>query len=91
MITEQEYRVALELIEQYVIQQNQEIKYKRTHLIGIGLKRGDYVRFIGGSDSKYLIKGNCYRLTGEPFSIFVSIIGENGKRKQQKQSFFERI
>jgi len=91
MITEQEYRDALEIIEQYVIQQKQEIKYKRTHLTGIGLKRGDYVRFIGGSESKYLIKGNSYRLTSEPFSIFVTIIGENGKRKRLKQSFFERI
>lgn len=91
MITEQEYLDALELIQQYVIQQKQEIKYKCTHLTDIGLKRGDYVRFIGGSESQYLIKGNCYRLTGEPFSIFVAIIAENGKRKQLKQSSFERI
>jgi hypothetical protein len=91
MITEQEYRAALELIEQYVIQQKQEINYKLRHLTGIGLNRGDYVRFIGGSESKYLIKGNSYRLTGEPFSIFVTIIGENGKRKLLKQSCFERI
>ncbi len=91
MITEQEYRAALELIEQYVIQQKQEINYKLRHLNGIGLNRGDYVRFIGGSESKHLIKGNCYRLTGEPFSVFVAIIAENGKRKLLKQSCFERI
>ena len=91
IITEQEYRAALEIIEQYVIQQKQEIKYKHTHLTDIGLKRGDYVRFIGGSESKYLIKGNCYRLTAEPLASHVTIIGENGKRKLLKQSFFERI
>lgn len=91
MITEQEYRAALEIIEQYVIQQKQEIKYKRTHLTDIGLKRGDYVRFIGGSESKYLIKGNSYRLTSEPYRDRVTIIGENGKRKLLKQNLFERI
>lgn len=91
MITEQEYRAALELIEQYVIQQKQEIIFKHNHLTDIGLKRGDYVRFIGGSNSQYLIKGNSYRMTCEPYNNRVRIIGEKGKRKVMKQNLFERI
>lgn len=91
MISEQEYKDALEIIQQYVIQQKQEIKFKRTHLTDIGLKRGDYVRFIGGSESQYLIKGNNYRLTCEPYGNYVRIVGEKGKRMVMKQNLFERI
>ena len=91
MISEQEYKDALEIIQQYVIQQKQEIKFKRTHLTDIGLKRGDYVRFIGGSESQYLIKGNNYRLTCEPYGKYVRIVGEKGKRMVMKQNLFERI
>jgi hypothetical protein len=91
MITEQEYLDALELIQQYVIQQKQDILFKHNHLSDIGLKRGDYVRFIGGSNSQYLIKGNSYRLTCEPYRNRVRIVCEKGKRKNMNQNLFERI
>lgn len=89
MITEQEYNNALELISKYKKQLKQEKAKKIKHLTDIGLKKGDYVRFIGGSNSKYLIKGNSYRLTGEPFNDRVCIQAENGKRMNMKQYKFE--
>ena len=71
MITEQEYNDALELIRKYKNQLKQEKTNKLAHLTDIGLKKGDYVRFIGGSNSQYLIKGNNHRLTSKPFSYRV--------------------
>jgi hypothetical protein len=91
MISEQEYNDALEIIKQYIIQQKQDKKNKYAHLTDLGLKRGDYVRFTGGSESQYLIKGNSYRLTSEPYGNYVRIIGEKGKRMVMKQNLFERI
>lgn len=87
MITEQEYNDALQLIQDYKIQ----LKLENAHLTDIGLKRGDYVRFIGGSNSQYLIKGNNYRLTSEPYRDRVCVLGENGKRKNMKQIYFDPV
>lgn len=87
-ITEQEYKDALELIQNYKNQLKQEKIKKKAHLTSIGLKRGDYIRYIGGSNSTYLIKGNNYRLTGEPFNDRVCIQAENGRRMNMKQNYF---
>jgi hypothetical protein len=89
MITEQEYNAALELVRNYKNQLKQEKLKKKAHLTNSCLKRGDYVRYIGGSNSKHLIKGNIYRLTCEPFNDRVCIIAENGKRMNKKQNNFE--
>lgn len=91
MITEQEYNDALQLIQDYKIQLKLEKINKYAHLTDIGLKRGDYVRFIGGSNSQYLIKGNNYQLTSEPYRDRVCVLGENGKRKNMKQIYFDPV
>ncbi len=81
----------LELIRKYKNQLKQEKINNNAHLTDIGLKRGDYVRFIGGSNSQFLMKGNNYRLTSEPFRDRVCIQAENGKRMNMKQNYFESL
>lgn len=51
MITEKEYKNALRIIKAY---ESQVIIKKQTNLNDLGLKKGDFVKYIGGSESKYL-------------------------------------
>ena len=54
MITKEEYLKALEIVEKYHQQLKKEIVNHKPNLNGMGLKRGDFVVYIGGSESKYL-------------------------------------
>ena len=63
----------------------------KPKLNDIGLKRGDYVVYIGGSESQYLTKNKQYRLTGEPYRNRICIINDKGNRMNCKQSFFNAL
>lgn len=54
------------------------------------LEKNEYVKYIGGSKSNYLIKGNKYRLTCKPFNFGkrVAVINESGKRMNTNARFF---
>lgn len=88
MITKEEYLKALEIVEYYHYQLNKEIKKHENNLNDIGLKKGDYIYYIGGSESQYLTIGKKYRLTGEPFRKVVPISNDNGKRMCCNQNWF---
>lgn len=88
MITKEEYLKALEIVEKYHQQLKKEIVNHKPNLNGMGLKRGDFVVYIGGSESKYLTKNKKYRLTTEPFRNRVAIINDGGIRKVYKQPLF---
>jgi hypothetical protein len=91
MITKQEYLKALEIVEEYHIQLKKEIVLHEPKLNDIGLKRGDYVKYIGGSESKYLTKDKQYRLTGEPYRNRICIINDSGARMNCRQCFFNAL
>jgi hypothetical protein len=91
MITKIEYLKALEIVEQYHDQLRMLIVNHEPKLTDIGLKRGDHVTYIGGSESQYLTKGNKYRLTGKPYRNRICIINDAGRRVNLKQSMFEVI
>ena len=91
MITKDEYLKALEIVEEYHNQLKQEIVNHKPKLNDIGLKRRDYVVYIGGSESQYLTKNKQYRLTGEPYRDRIYIINDKGKRMNCKQSFFNAL
>jgi len=57
----------------------------------LNTKRGDYVSYLGGSESKYLIKGNKYRLTCDTDKTSrnrVSLVNEKGTRMVIRSRFF---
>lgn len=80
-ITREQYISALEIIDLYHNQNKipKDIK---------SLDRNDYVIYNGGSNSKNLIKGSMYRVTGKPWSSVIAIEAENGKRFTTKQRYF---
>ena len=86
MITEDQYLEAKKTIETYKKQLELNILKQRQELLKT--KKGDYVTYIGGSKSKYLIKGNRYRLTCSPWRRRIAIINEKGVRMNTTQHFF---
>ena len=86
MITQEEYLQAKKIVDDYNKQLDLYIFNKRNEILNA--KRGDYLIYIGGSDSKNLIKGEKYRLTCEPFRDRVAIINETGKRQVYKNKLF---
>jgi hypothetical protein len=88
MITKEQYLNALLIVEEYHSQINIAIKKNKPSLRDFNLTRGDIIKYLGGSQSKYLTKGNNYRLTGSPFGHWVCIINDKGSRMQSRQSFF---
>ena len=86
MITEKKYKNALKIIEQYKEQSELQIILQRSEILTA--KRGDYVYYIGGSKSEFLIKGNSYRLTGSPFGNRINVIKENGKSINLRSKYF---
>ena len=91
MITKEEYLKALEIVEEYHNQLKKEIVNHKPNLNDIGLKRGDYVVYVGGSESQYLTKNKQYRLTGEPYRNRICIINDKGNRMICNQSFFNSL
>ncbi len=88
MINKEEYLKALSVVDAY---KKQEYLRRLTNLNDLGLKKGDFVKYIGGSQSKYLIVDKPYRLTCEPFRNRVAIIDDSGKRKVLKQLLFSAL
>ena len=91
MITKEEYLKALRIVEKYHCQLKFEIEKHKPKLNDIGLKRGDYVVYIGGSESQYLTKNKQYRLIREPAWNKIVISNDKGRRMICKQSFFNTL
>ena len=88
MKTKEEYLKALKIVEEYHNQLKKKIVNHKPQLNDIGLKRGDYVVYVGGSESQYLTKNKQYRLIGEPYRNRICIINDKGNRMNTNQSFF---
>lgn len=89
MITQEQYLEAKKIVEAYNKQLDLHIVGKRSELLDT--KKGDYVSYLGGSESKYLIKGNKYRLTCDTDKTArnrVSLVNEKGTRMVIKSHFF---
>ena len=86
MITQEQYLEAKKIVEAYNKQLDLDIVAKRSELLNA--KRGDYLIYVGGSESKCLIKGKKYRLTTEPWNRRVAVINESGKRQVYKDRLF---
>lgn len=86
MITETQYLEAKKIIDEYHQQLELLRANKRIELLKA--KKGDYITYIGGSNSKNLIKGKKYRLTCAPWNIRVAIINEAGRRQVFKNLLF---
>ena len=92
MITMEEYIKAVDIIEEYHKQVEEKIKaINKPSLVGIGLNRNDYIKYIGGLDTVNLTTGEKYRLTGEPYHDSVCIINNTGFRRRYNQRYFELI
>jgi hypothetical protein len=92
MITTEEYLKAIEIIEQYHKQVEEKIKaINKPSLIDIGLKRNDYIKYIGGLETINLTIGEKYRLTGEPYHNSVCVINNSGFRRRYNERYFELI
>ena len=91
MITREEYLNALELIDQYHQQLNLSNVRGRREQLNPNLDRGDFVEYIGGSNSKYLTKGKKYRLTGKMYGKRIAIECDNRKRMTTLQRYFKEI
>ena len=79
MITQEQYLEAKKIVDLYIFAKHNEL---------LNSKRGDYITYIGGSESKNLIKGKKYRLTCEPWRRRVAVINETGKRQGYRDWFF---
>lgn len=86
MITEEQYLEAKRIIDEY--HQQLKLQYANSRIELLKAKKGDYITYIGGSKSKYLIKGKKYRLTCAPWNIRVAVINESGKRQVYKNRLF---
>ena len=88
MITKQEYLNAIDIVEEYHKQLEKEIVNHVSKFNDVGLKRGDYILYIGGCDSRYLTKNKPYRLTGTPYRNKICIINDKGARMRTNQRYF---
>lgn len=52
-------------------------------------KRNDFVKYMGGSNSKYLTYGQKYRLTCSPFRNRIAIINDKGLRMNTLKKYFK--
>jgi hypothetical protein len=90
-ITEKEYLNAVKIVRLY---QDQIDRYNSQYEEDqqqkfLNAKKGDYITYIGGSSSKYLIKGKQYRLTGTPYRRIVNIVADSNKRMRLSNSLFK--
>ena len=89
MITREEFLQALEIVNKYKLQLYSDLKKERNLLLNA--KRGDYVTYIGGSNSKYFIIGNKYRLPTDFLNTRESkivLINEKGTRVHSNSKCF---
>jgi hypothetical protein len=95
MITEGMYLLAKKVVEEY------EQQLKQAHVSGslqqkIALmrrKRGDWIEYKGGMDTKNFQIGKKYRMTSEAWvgghgRLLVAVINDNGQRYVTKADFF---
>ena len=70
----------------------QDVKNDKKETLSISsltsLNRNDFVIYNGGSNSKYLTKGEKYRLTRKPWSDVINVEADNGKRMRTMQRYF---
>jgi hypothetical protein len=89
MITREEYLKALDIVEEYHKQLNLSNVRQLREQLSPDLDRNDYIEYVGGSDSKYLTKGNKYRLTRKPNRNKICIINDGGKRMFTNARYFK--
>ena len=87
MITRKEYLEALDIIQEYHKKFN--LPNKWCGQLAPDLSRNDFIEYVGGSSSKYLTKGNKYRLTCKPYKDRVCIINDAGKRMNTNVRYFK--
>jgi|TARA_R110000796_G_scaffold220026_1_gene336151 hypothetical protein len=78
--TEKEYLKAKIIVDTY-----EKDKYEKL----LNSKRGDYLTYIGGSESPNLIIGEKYRLTCQAWNRRVAVINEVGRRSIYRDNFFK--
>ena len=88
-VTKEEYLAALAIVEKYHSQSGERDRLHEESFNG--LKKGDFVRYIGGINSKYMTVGKLYRLTGEPDKKRLWFVMDNGVRKVGYKSCFEKV
>tara|TARA_R100000479_G_C6371524_1_gene197266 strand:+ start:96 stop:494 length:399 start_codon:yes stop_codon:yes gene_type:complete len=74
---------------QFELESLQTEKNKNYRKILDQYKRGDYIKYLGTSRSKHLIKDKKYKLTCTPFRNRVAIINEKGRRMVTNNQHFE--
>lgn len=89
MITREEYLKALDTVESYHKQLNLSNVRQLREQLSPDLDRNDFIEYVGGSDSKYLTKGEKYRLTGKPYRNRVYIINDGGNRMATNVRYFK--
>ena len=77
----------IKMLNEFQYLEQQYNNQKEIQLI-LNLNRNDYVKYVGGSKSKYLTKGKTYRLTGKPNLNRVCIINNCGKRMNAPIRYF---
>ena len=91
MITRKEYLDALDIVEAYHKQLNLSNVSQLREKLSPDLDRNDFVEYVGDSKSKYLTKGNRYRLTCKPWANRVCVINDGGKRMNTDAKYFKGI
>tara|TARA_R110000851_G_scaffold120780_3_gene249287 strand:- start:1279 stop:1557 length:279 start_codon:yes stop_codon:yes gene_type:complete len=90
MVTRNKYEKAVRIVKEY---EERERKRKERRDLEIDeailkLSKGDYLHYSGGSMSEYFIKGDFYRLTGQPYKHRVNVINSKGVRVNTNMRFF---
>lgn len=86
MIERKIYLMAQKIVKEYEAQFH---KAPVMHQLSPDLKRNDFVKYTGGSDSQYLTVGEKYRLTCSPYRNRICVINNNGKRMNTLNRYFE--
>ena len=93
MITEEMYLLAKKIIDAYESKQLKQAPVSGSLQLDSGLKRNDYVIYIGGRETQYLTEGEKYRLTGKLWEhsrgIIISVINDKGRRYVTKADCFK--
>ena len=89
MITREEYNKSLDVVEAYHEQLNLSNVRELREQLNPNLDKDDFVEYVGGSVSKYLTKGNKYRLTSKLYRKKISIINDKGSRMITNQRYFK--
>jgi hypothetical protein len=91
MITRLEYLKAFYTVEAYQKQLNLSNVRQLREQLSPDLDRNDFIKYIGGSISKYLTIGKKYRLIRKPNPEHIKVIIENdgGKKMITLNRYFK--